>query len=183
MDLLAPATYSQLAQAMGLFVLAVTLLTGLAFAQKWGFRFRMVGITAFSVVLTVGLFALSLAPIVPTEVPGAAPYTVVFDRYGPEVAIAVPPNITATELAATLTQAGQNLAVPGRNGQGQTEMTVWARAIAHPQPGISEPVYVGTLRRSLQRGPDPNAVLVLKPEGLARLQALQAPPPNTQNSP
>ncbi|HAN46109.1 MAG TPA: hypothetical protein DCQ32_06100 [Cyanobacteria bacterium UBA8156] len=173
MDLLAPATYGQLAQAMGLFVLAVTLLTGIAFAQKWGFRFRMVGITAFSVVLTVGLFALSLAPIVPTEVAGAAPYAVVFDRYGPEVAIAVPPTIAQDQLVATLTKAGQNLAVPGRNGQGSTEMTVWARAIAHPQPGVSEPVYVGTLRRSLQRGPDPNATLALKPEGLARLQALK----------
>ncbi|MGQ9865857.1 MAG: DUF2518 family protein [Pseudanabaenaceae cyanobacterium] len=176
MDLLAPATYGQLAQAMGLFVLAVTLLTGIAFAQKWGFRFRMVGITAFSVVLTVGLFALSLAPIVPAEVPGAVPYAVVFDRYGPEVAIAVPSTITPDQLVATLTKAGQNLAVPGRNGQGRTEMTVWARAIAHPQPGVSEPVYVGTLRRSLQRGPDPNATLSLKPEGLARLQALQGSP-------
>ncbi len=170
MDLLAPATYGQLAQAMGLFVLAVTLLTGIAFAQKWGFRFRMVGITAFSVVLTVGLFALSLAPIVPAEVEGAAPYTVVFDRYGPEVAIAVPPTITPDQLVATLTKAGQNLAVPGRNGQGGTEMTVWARAIVHPQPGVSAPVYVGTLRRSLQRGPDPNATLTLHPEGWARLQ-------------
>ncbi len=170
MDFLAPATYGRLAQTMGLFVLAVTLLTGIAFAQKWGFRFRMVGITAFSVVLTVGLFALSLAPIVPAEVEGAAPYTVVFDRYGPEVAIAVSPDITRDQLAATLTKAGQNLAVPGRTGQGGTELTVWARTIVHPRPGVSAPVYLGTLRRSLQRGPDPNATLTLNPEGWARLQ-------------
>ena len=61
--LLTPALFGQLAQAMGVFVLVCALITGLAVAFNWSWRYRMVGATLFSVVLVVGLFSLSFEPI------------------------------------------------------------------------------------------------------------------------
>jgi Na+-transporting NADH:ubiquinone oxidoreductase subunit NqrB len=69
--LLTPALFGQLAQAMGVFVLVCTLITGLALAFEWSWRYRMVGATLFSVVLVVGLFSLSFEPITRSPIEGS----------------------------------------------------------------------------------------------------------------
>jgi hypothetical protein len=154
--LLSPSEFGQLAEAMGAFVALTALITIIAFWQKWGWRFRMVGVTLFSVVLTVGLFALSLEPITRTSVAGAVPYKVVYDRFSNQVVVAVPPTITANELEATLRQAGSNLFSSGRSAQGQTQLIVRARTVVHPRAGLSKPIYLGQIKRSLRLRNDPN---------------------------
>lgn len=170
---LTTAEFAQFSQGMGIFVLICALITGLAFAKNWGWRFRMVGITSFSVVLTVGLFALSLAPISRTAVPGTKPYTVVFDRLGTEAVIAVSPDLTPAALTSTLTQAANNLFSPGRNSQGKSDqLRIRARVLLHPQPGVSQPLYLGQVKRSLRLREDPNLEIELFPEALHQLANL-----------
>ncbi len=164
---LTPTQFGQLAQGMGAFVLVCALITGVAFAKQWGWRFRFVGVTLFSVVLTVGLFALSLNPIVRSSVPGAIPYKVVFDRSGPEVTITVPAGISVETLDATLRQAASNLFSPGRNGRGKDTVTIRARTVVHVRDGVSQPVYVGEVVRSLRLREDPNMVVSIFPDQLA----------------
>jgi hypothetical protein len=154
--LLSPSEFGQLAEAMGAFVALAALITAVAFWQQWGWRFRMVGVTLFSVVLTVGLFALSLEPITRTSITGAVPYKVVYDRSSNQVVVAVRPTITASELEATLRQAGANLFSSGRSAQGQTQLIVRARTVVHPRPGLSKPIYLGQIKRSLRLRNDPN---------------------------
>ncbi len=167
---LTPEQFGTLAQGMGLFVLLCALLTGIAFVKQWGWRFRLVGITSFSVVLTVGLFALSLAPITRASVPGALPYTLVYDRYGPEATIVVPADITAEHLEATLRQAAVNLFSPGRSGQGRTDkLTIRARVVAHPRAGVSMPIYIGQVERSLRRRDDPEVKVTIFTEALRQV--------------
>lgn len=162
--------FGLLAQGMGLFVLFCTLVTGIAFVRGWGWRFRMVGITSFSVVLTAGLFALSITPLTRATILGAVPYSVVFDRYGPQAVIAVPATITAEELDATLRQASTRLFSTGRSSQNETDqLTIRARTIVHPRPGVSKPLYLGEVKRSLRRRIDPDMKIEIFTDKLASI--------------
>ncbi|MGB5917156.1 MAG: Ycf51 family protein [Phormidesmis sp.] len=125
--------------------LAFGIATALAFFLSWGTRFRLVGATGFMGVLTVGMFGLSFQPLTQIAVPGAIPYTTVFDSGASQIVIAVPNEITETELDATLRQAASNLLKPSRiGGMGQVKPMIRARAIAH-ESGTSELLYVGSV--------------------------------------
>ena len=153
---LTPALFGQLAQGMGVFVLVCALITGLAIARKWSWRYRMVGATLFSVVLVVGLFSLSFEPITRSSIQGAVPFKLVYDRFGPQATIIVASKITPEQLDSTLQQASSNLFSSGRNGQGQQQLTIYARTIVHPQKGVSKPIYLGRVKRSLSLRNDPD---------------------------
>lgn len=149
---------------IGLGVLAV-----LGFLFKWGIRFRLVGITGFLGVLTGGLFSLSLAPIIHTQIPGAVSYSLVYDTGAAETVIAVSNQITPTELEATLQQAASDLFSPGRMGPGTNELLIRARTIVHLQPDTSQPLFLGEVRRSLLRREDPTLQISLYPEAIKQL--------------
>uniref|UniRef100_UPI002604C790 DUF2518 family protein n=1 Tax=uncultured Thermosynechococcus sp. TaxID=436945 RepID=UPI002604C790 len=73
--MLTPADFATYSRWAGVTTLVMAGLTVLTFVFRWGVRFRFVGITGFLGVVTVGLFALSIVPIVRAPVPGAAKYT------------------------------------------------------------------------------------------------------------
>lgn len=166
-------TPEQFLQATGWFAvgtLAFGGLTALAFVLKWGLRFRLVGATGFMGVLTAGLFGLSFQPLTQTSIPGAIPYSTVFDSGASQIVIAVPNEITTSELEATLQQAASNLLKPSRiGGAGQTTPSIRARGIVH-QSGTSELVYVGkvtpgTGKTAAERTPQ----VEIYPEKLAKI--------------
>lgn len=141
------ATY---AQWSAILTAATLLLTVLAFAFGWGIRFRLVGITGFMAVLSTGLFALGLGLFARTEIPGAVRFTRVYDNGANRVVVAVPASISESQLEATLRQAASDLSSSGRLGiGGDNKLTIRARALLHPEPGISQPLYLGQVRRSL----------------------------------
>jgi hypothetical protein len=167
--LLTPVEFGLVAQGMGVFVLVAALITGIAFVSKWGWRFRLVGITSFMVVLTVGLFALSVAPITRTSVSGSVRYSLVYDRFGTQAVITVAPTVTPAQLEATLKQAADNLFSSGRQGRGETQLVIRARTIVHLQDNLSQPLYLGQVSRSLRQRNDPNMEVQIFPEQLAEL--------------
>jgi hypothetical protein len=121
-------------------------ITVLAFLLKWSFRFRLVGATSFAAVLTGGLLGLSFEPFTRTVIPGAVPYTTVYDSGADQIVITIPPEITESELTATLQQAASNLFKPYRLGVPGQVPTIRARTILHTTPGVSELVYVGQVQ-------------------------------------
>ncbi|MDB9308310.1 Ycf51 family protein [Aphanizomenon sp. CS-733/32] len=150
------ANFLEYTQWSGIATIVFAVLTILAFILKWGFRFRLVGATGFMLVLTGGLFSLSLVPLSRTIIPGAAKYTLVYDNGSNQTVIAIAPEITPTELEATLRQAASNLYSYGRLGTGgDKQLIVRARTIIHPEIGLSIPVYLGEVRRTLVRPEDP----------------------------
>lgn len=158
--MLSPEQFSVAAQYFALGTLAFGVITALAFALKWGFRFRLVGATGFMGVLTVGMFGLSFQPLTQTVIPGAIPYTTVFDSGASQVVIAVPTTITRSELEATLQQAASNLLKPSRiAGTGLQTPKIRARAIVH-RPGISELVYLGEVTPGQGSTPEEKAPVV-----------------------
>lgn len=150
-------------------MLASGIAAGLAFVFKWDFRFRLVGATSFMGVVTVGLFTLTLVPLSQTVVPGAAKYALVYDTGAANVVITVPPTVTKAALEATLQQAANNLFSSGRSGQGNTQLLIRARTVIHPEPGVSEPLYLGQIQRSLSQRADSAMVITLLDKNLARL--------------
>lgn len=158
--MLTTANFGLLTQGMGILVLILAIVTSVAFVKSVGWRFRMVGITSFAVVLTAGLFALSLTPITRMAIAGSVPYVLVYDRLGPDAVIAVPSEINAAQLEATLKQAAVNLFSPGRNSLGQTStLKIRARTILHQKEGVSQLVYLGEVESSLRLRNDPNLMV------------------------
>ncbi len=120
--------------------------TLVAFFFQWGFRFRLVGITSFMGVLTVGCLGLSFEPFTRTVVPGAVPFQTVYDSGAAQIVISVPATITPTELEATLEQAASNLFKPSRLGPRGEVATIRARTLLHEQEGVSTVVYLGQVQ-------------------------------------
>ena len=170
-------TPAQFLTATGYFAIgtvAFGLLTALAFLLNWGTRFRLVGATGFMGVLTVGMFGLSFQPLTRSQIPGAVPYTTVFDSGSSQIVITVPNTITRTELEATLEQAASNLLKPSRlSAVGQNPL-IRARAIAH-HDGISDLLYLGSVQPGRGNTPEERAPVVeIYPEKLAEANSAAA---------
>ena len=163
------ADFLNLTQWIGITTLVSAAITILAFVLKWEFRFRLVGATGFLGVLTGGLFALSLVPLTRTVTPGAVRFTRVYDNGATQAVIAVKPQISETELEATLRQAASDLYSYGRLGRNDDRLTIRARTIVHPQPGVSKPLYLGQIKRSLARRDDDKMQLEIFSDSLAQL--------------
>ncbi|MFO7028944.1 hypothetical protein B9T07_02500 [Limnospira fusiformis CCALA 023] len=158
---------------LGIATLAFAALTVLAFVLNWGFRFRLVGITAFTGVLAGGVFALGLGLFQRVEIPGAVRYTRVFDDGARQIVIAVAPDITETQLEATLQQAASDLYSPGRGGAGQMPLVIRARTIVHPQPGVSEPIFLGRVQRVSGFDNQGDVAIAINQESLNHLQTVR----------
>ena len=102
--MLTTADFLQYTQWSGIATLLLAALTVLGLIFKWGIRFRLVGTTGFMLVLTGGLFALSIVPLSRTVIPGAARFTLVYDNGSTQAVIATSRQITPTQLEATLRQ-------------------------------------------------------------------------------
>ena len=155
----------------------LAVLTLLAWIRNWPLKFALVGYTAFALVLTAGCFALSLGPIFRSRIPGAAPYTTVYDQGADRAVIAVSPDITPEQLILTLKQAASDLGSPGRFSTGSPVFTLRARTVIHPEPGVSEPLLLGTLQQPLGkrlRTPEEQQrqQIHLEEEAFARLRKL-----------
>jgi hypothetical protein len=157
---------------LGLATLGFAGLTILAFVAQWRFRFQLVGVTGFFAVLVVGSFGLSLGLFQRVQVEGAGSYQLVYDTGSNQAVIVVDPTMDETTLDATLQQAAYNLFSPGRFSRESQDMVIRARVIAHPQPGLSEPVYVGEVHRSLSERNDANMLVTVFSDRLQTVNAL-----------
>lgn len=167
--MLTTADFLAASQWMGIATCACLALTVLAFILKWGIRFRLVGATGFLGVLTAGLFTLGLVPFTRTVVPGAVRFSRVYDNGATQAVIAVPPTITNAELEATLRQAASDLYSYGRLGGDSDQLTIRVRTIIHPEPGVTMPVYLGQVKRSLSKRDDDQMALEMYQDKLAKL--------------
>ncbi|MBK1990406.1 Ycf51 family protein [Sphaerospermopsis aphanizomenoides BCCUSP55] len=164
------ADFLQYSQWSGIATIVFAALTILALILKWGLRFRLVGTTSFMIVLTAGLFSLSLVPLSRTVIPGAVKYTLVYDNGSSQAVIATAPEITPTELEATLRQAANNLYSYGRLGsKDNNQLTIRARTLIHPEPGLSVPLYLGEVKRTLATREDPEMAVEVYLDKFAQL--------------
>ena len=164
-----PSEFAPLAQWAGILTVLGAVLVGLGFVRRWGIRFRLVGITGFMGVLTVGLFGLSLGLFNYTQVPGAVNFTLAYDDGANRAVIALPCEVSESEVEATLRKAAADLFSYGRLGRGGDRLIVRARTVIHPQPGLSEPLYLGRATRALTERDGSSTQVEVFPQRLARL--------------
>lgn len=157
---------------VGIATTVCAIVTVLSWALKWGIRFRLVGITSFMVILTAGLFTLSIAAVPQIKIPGAVPFSVVYDNGAAQTAIAVPPEIAEPQLEATLRQAANDLFSPGRGSGTDSQLTIRARTIIHPEENVSKPIYLGYVKRALGSREDDNMEIFIDSEKFASLPGL-----------
>lgn len=145
-----PAEFLEATKYFGIATLTMAGITLLAFLFGWGFRFRLVGITSFMGVLTGGMFGLSFEPFTQTVIPGAIPYSTVYDSGAAQIVIKVPDTVTPSALEATLEQAASNLLKPSRLASIGKAPTIRARTIVHESEGISKLIYLGQVQPATQ---------------------------------
>jgi hypothetical protein len=161
-----------IAKWFGITTLLAGALTTIAFILSWGWRFRMVGVTSFMGVLTASFFGLGVSLYPRIAVEGAERFSVVYDNGGAQLVVALPPQALSEEtLRATLKQAAYDSFSPGRYSSASDgqQMTIRARTILHQAPGISEPLLLGQVRRSLQRREDEAMDITVFADNLAKL--------------
>jgi hypothetical protein len=169
--MLTPASFLEYSKYGGIATIVLVVLTILGLLFQWGFRFRLVGITGFMAVLTVGLFGLSLGLSPRASFPGAVRYSLIYDNGNSQAVVAVANRSMTVEAAeATLRQAAQDLYSFGRVGEGDGNMHVRMRSIIHPQAGVSEPVYLGEAVRNLSNRDSQELEIVVDRKNLSKLQ-------------
>jgi hypothetical protein len=167
----APASLLEYSKYGGIATIALVILTILGLWLQWGFRFRLVGVTGFMMVLTVGLFGLSLGLAPRASFPGAVRYSLIYDNGNSRAVVAVANrSMTVAAAEATLRQAAQDLYSFGRVGEGDGNMHIRMRSIIHPQAGVSEPVYLGEAVRNLSNRDSQELKIVVDRQNLAKLQ-------------
>ena len=165
--------FARYTQWSGIATLIFAFITIVGFIFKWGIRFRLAGATGFMLVVTGGLFPLSLAPITRAVIPGALRYTLVFDNGSSQAVIATPPQINSSQLDATLRQAASDLFSYGRLGSRENDqLIIRARTILHPEPGLSTPLYLGQVKRSLSSREDDAMQIDIYENNLAKLPSM-----------
>jgi len=163
------ANFLTYAQWTGIAALIFGAIAILGFIFQWGIRFRLVGITGFTAVLAGGLFTLAVVPFTRTLIPGAVRYVTIYDSGASQAVIAVAPHITEDQLTATLQQAANDLFSPGRLSRGENKLTIRLRTVLHPESGVSQPLYLGQVRRSLFVRNDDQMDVTVFSENLAKL--------------
>ena len=129
--------------------LGLALLTVVAFLAGWGLRFRLVGVSSFTLLLAVSCWAFGVSYTPPVVVEGAIRAPVVFDNGTDLVVAQAPADLESATITATLEQLAGNLRSAGR---GSGTVTVRLRAFESPQDGLSRPVILGETVRDFRPG-------------------------------
>ena len=154
--------------------LAFLVLTVISFIVGWGFRFRLVGVTSFMGVVTLSILALKLGLFTRVQIEGAARYTLVYDNGANQAVVAVSPQIEKSEIEPTLRQVAVDLFSYGRTGINKDDkLTIRLRTVIHPEPNMSQPLYLGQIKRSLFTKNDENTEIDLFSQNIAQLPQIE----------
>ena len=120
--------------------LAFGVLTAVAFLAKWGLRFRLVGVTSFTLLLAVSSWAFTVSYTPPVVIEGALRAPVVFDNGNDLVVAQAPDGIENSSVEPTLAQLAGNLRPGGRSSD---VVVIRLRQLKAVGESISEPVVLG----------------------------------------
>ena len=129
----------------------LAVLTLIAYLARWGFRFRLVGVTSFTALLAVSClaFAVSYTPRVSLE--GAVSVPVVYDNGSDLVIAAAPADLPPSAFAPSVQQVAENLRGSGRSSADGL-VHVRLRRVEAQQDGLSKPVVLTEATRNLATG-------------------------------
>ncbi|MEB3348964.1 MAG: DUF2518 family protein [Cyanobacteriota bacterium] len=136
---------------LGLASAALLLITVMAFISRWGVRFRLVGVTSFTVLLAISCLAFAVSYTPRVVVPGALTVPVVYDNGTDLVVAAAPDNLPTEAMGPSVEQVARNLRGSGRTAADGV-VRVRLRRIEPDGQGVSRPVVLAQAERSLITG-------------------------------
>ena len=122
-------------------------LTAIAFLARWGLRFRLVGVSSFTLLLAVSCWAFGVSYTPPVVIEGATRAPVVFDNGADLVVAQLPIDASEATIEPTLQQLAGNLRGSGRS---TSTVTVRLRSFDTSGDGRSRPVVRGELERDFR---------------------------------
>ena len=127
--------------------LGLGLLTAVGFLARWGIRFRLVGVSSFTLLLAVSCWAFGVSYTPPVVVDGAVRAPIVFDNGNDLVVAQVPADLAPSTVEATLEQLAGNL-----HGSGRSSRTVLVRlrGIQAEGDGLARPVILGEVSKTFR---------------------------------
>ncbi|MEY3962943.1 MAG: hypothetical protein RLZZ106_198 [Cyanobacteriota bacterium] len=134
---------------LGVASAALLLLTLVAFVVRWGIRFRLVGVTSFTVLLSLSCLAFAVSYAPRQLVDGAVSVPVVFDNGSDLVVAAAPADLDPAAFGPSVQQVALNLRGSGRGTQ---LVEVRLRRVEPTAPGTDTPVVLATAIRNLADG-------------------------------
>lgn len=145
--------------AMGLLFMVLTVA---GFLARWGIRFRLVGVSSFTVLLSLSFMAFALSYEERQTIPGAVNVPVVFDN-GRGLVVAAPQKpLPVAAVAPTLQQLAANQSRRSQAGV-NGHVTVRLRQVEPTdEAGVSRPRLLGEAR--LPPGGQPEDVQLLTPD-------------------
>ncbi|QNI94187.1 hypothetical protein SynA15127_01106 [Synechococcus sp. A15-127] len=130
--------------------LALGLLTVVAFVAGWGLRFRLVGVSSFTLLLSVSCWAFAVSYSPPVRIEGAVRVPIVFDNGEALVVAQAPAEMPMSAVTPTLEQLAGNLRGAGRSSR---TVQVRLRAVQPDGDGRSRPVILGEIVRDFRQAP------------------------------
>ncbi len=134
---------------LGVASAVLLLLTVVAFVVRWGIRFRLVGITSFTVLLSLSCLAFAVSYTRRQQVEGAISVPVVFDNGSDLVVAAAPAQMDPQAYGPSVQQVALNLRGSGRGTQ---MVEVRLRRVEPKGEGSDVPVVLATAIRNLDDG-------------------------------
>lgn len=118
------------------------LLTVIGFVARWGVRFRLVGITSFTLLLAISCLAFAVSYVPRVSVPGARSVPVVYDNGTDLVVAAAPQDLAPEAIRPTLEELTRNVHGSGRTSD-DGRVHVRLRRLEPAGDGASRPVVLG----------------------------------------
>jgi len=134
---------------LGVASAVLLVLTVVAFLVRWGIRFRLVGITSFTVLLSLSCLAFAVSYTPRQLVEGAISVPVVFDNGSDLVIAAAPAQMSPEAYGPSVQQVALNLRGSGRGTQ---RVEVRLRRVEPKGDGSDVPVVLATAVRNLDDG-------------------------------
>ena len=122
-------------------------LTLLAYITKWGIRFRLTGITIFTLLLSASCWAFEQSYTPPINVDGYKYAQIVYDNGYDLVVAQASDDFPKESIKPTLMQIASNLKGGGRNG---AQVKVRLRKIVSAGDGISKPIILGEIIKDIK---------------------------------
>ena len=129
----------------------LALATVVAFLRGWGVRFRLVGVTSFTLLLAISCLAFAVSYKPRISVSGAVTVPVVFDNGTDLVIAAAPPDLAPEAIGPTVEQLARNVQARGRSSADGL-VHVRLRRIEPAEGGAGRPVVLGEARINLANG-------------------------------
>ena len=129
--------------------LGLGLITLIAFLTRWGAKFRLVGATIFTLLLSGSCWAFAESYTPPVVVEGAIYAPVVYDNGYDLVVTQAPDEFPEDSTKASLLQIAGNLKGGGRNG---AKVHVKIRKLEPVKAGVSQPIILGEAIRDINKG-------------------------------